>query len=129
MGWDAYATRDGKEIMGTVKCEACGHGDYKIIDPVLRNEFMRASQYVRSECGTVDGFLSDGGLDLNESGQALEQATGMSVWGRSWSVTEVKAAYSKADWSRVQTRVFVRESARAFLMTCYSNGLAVKFSH
>lgn len=107
MGWDAFAEPRG-----------------------ARNELFEnaAAELRKTWSGTVDGLLHDGGLDCSDCGQALENATGRSVYDeRPWPPEFVRELAARAIWPEEHDWASV--SAKTFLDTCAANGLGIRFSY
>lgn len=113
MGWDAYAQGpQGGELK---------HADLK--------EFEKAAKLVRDVCGTVDGLLDEGGLDVSNCAYALEGATCQSAWNEhGWSAEAVKDYWAKSDW-HISAEPWAACSARMFLKVCAERGLSIQFSY
>lgn len=125
MGWDAFATRDGK----TLKVDWVAFSS-KLIDPELRDAFTTAAHTVQESAGTCDGYLRLGGLDISTCGEMLEKATSRDVYGDDWPPEEVEELYVNANWGFDidEEDRWALESAKAFLKVCAENHLGVTFS-
>jgi len=95
------------------------------------NAFAFAHREVTFKAGRVDGFLINGGLNLESSANMLQQATGMSVYDEdSWNVDQVKELARRANWNFTYSTEDKAGywSARYFLNTCAKLGLGIGFS-
>jgi hypothetical protein len=133
MGWDAFATRNGsglKTVFVRRKGEAVR---LALKDKELRAAFEGASKHVIANAGSVDCFLSTGGLDTSRCGKVLERVTGFNIYdGHGWSSEKVVDAATRVSWdfdSHGESEKWAVESSRAFLEVCAAHGLGVKFSY
>ncbi len=125
MGWDAFATRDGR----TLRIDWVAFSS-KLIDPELRAAFTAAANAVKESAGTCDGYLHIGGLDVSTCGEMLEEATSRDVYGDDWDAEEVFEMVGFVNWNQEineQDR-WALESAKAFLEVCAQYSLGVTFS-
>lgn len=111
MGWDAFAY---------------GPKGGRIRNREIKNDFKKASKWVKRKCSEVDGCLSRGILDVSTCGEMLQAACG-------------KHHYSETPW-HPKTMTFNWEflhrkgeawaywSARKFIEVCQKHNLIVKFS-
>ena len=129
MGWDAYSTKDGKDIEVNWKHWNCGKNEIK--DIKLRKVFTNASDKVKKKTGSADWLLELGGLDCSACGHSLKEATGMSCWGDALTPKQVKEYYDNACWENVSDKYdkCLVESAKAFLEVCAKEGLGIRFSY
>lgn len=125
MGWDAYATKDGKGL------ELYLGAFNRIKDDDLRVIFYDAQVNVKLKADVVDGFLRTGGLDCSDCANALEQATGMNCYGEDLLSSDVKVYHLLARWENVDESVpkWAKESAKEFLRVCAENDLGIRFSY
>lgn len=77
-----------------------------------------------------------GALDCSSCGEALAEATGMSVYpggdpvnGVDWSPEMVTQLDKDAAWNDVRGELWAVLSAAAFLRTCATLGLGIRFSY
>ena len=126
MGWDAHATYLNKKHIGLIANKKL---HYTISNPKLRVAFKNASRKVKKKTGTVDGFLSIGGLDCSVCAMILESTMGMNCWGSGYSPTETKDFYNCAWWENVdEQKQWAVESVKAFLGVCVRHGLGITFT-
>lgn len=134
MGWDAYATRDGKPL----EMARVGFGSLPA-DPQLCAAFLSACDEVkrRSVSGTNLGTAILGGpfqaMFERGTGQRFDEvasATGLLAW----TPEKVRAVQSASDWAFDIDRDTQSDepweywTARLFLETCAANGLGVLFT-
>lgn len=112
MGWDAFSDPFTARMRDA---------DF---DPLWKE----TAQRVRDEHGWVDGLLRFGGLDLTQSGVALAQATGESMYSERWSADQVITLAVSANWDFEFAEPHCKASARAFLERCVELGRGVRFS-
>jgi len=113
MGWDAWATKK-KQIPKAVWAAASNLA--KTLD-------AKADK-------TVDGLLSEGGLDCSNCAYAL----GLAVHGHAdacwsstpWSAEEVQEFAQRATWPEVLD--WANASAKVFLETCAQHNSGIRFS-
>jgi len=127
MGWDAFATKDGKML----KCDYSKEAEWAgmIVNPILRDAFGKANDKGMKIAGSVDGLLRDGGLDCSDCAYALRDATGMDCWSEDNLTPEVvKYYWEEAGWPPRDEWNWAVASAYYFLKTCAKNGLGIYFS-
>lgn len=128
MGWDAYATTKQGERLNT---ENCSKG-IRIKNKRIRSAFKIADEKCVKEHGSVDGFLSSGGLDVSICAKMLEKATGQSAWSEDgWDYLQVKIIAILANWNfkYEKQNAWAYASAKIFLETCAELGLGITFSY
>lgn len=132
MGWDAFATLPNGHDLPRTPVE----GDWLPKDDALRTAFRRAGATVMDCCGTVDGGLKHGMLDVSTCGQALEWYTGVDAWPDDitpLTPEQVQTLARNAQWPDVlalpRDQQWPIASARAFLDTCAEHGLGIRFSY
>jgi hypothetical protein len=111
MGWDAHSSvKKKKEAL---------------------KDFKEAAEWVKAKCGSVDGFLSGGSLDISNSGNMLAEATRESVYDKyGWEEKKVKGLYESAYWDfhYEEEDATYYWSARKFLEVCAKHNLRIDFS-
>lgn len=118
MGWDAFATKNGKDLR-------VNWSKNTLKDPELDRLFKNAHNYVKRKVGVVDGLLRIGGLDCSIYGLAIQDAVGETVWTEEpWDNQKVKELLKHAEWDGLEGGV----CARRFLETCAKAGLGIRFS-
>lgn len=96
--------------------------------------FKDISKEVKDLTGCVDGLLQDGGLDISDSGEALEKITGNYVWSEyGYSKAEVQLFWSRNKhlWepeNRINQDDYYYWSALGFLKACAELNLSISFS-
>ena len=118
MGWDAYATREGRGLdPGT--------------DAAALRAFHRASAEVARDTGCVDAQLEDGRLDCQACRVQIELATREMAGNIAWSADQlrerVKAATWPEGWELEEGDEWAAASARRFLEICAEFGLGAQF--
>ena len=124
MGWDAYS-----EPFNTVwgfednlpNGTKTGDREWDEVVDKLFKEGVRP----------IDGLLRHGGLDVSICGHMLELATHTSVYEPIyWSPEKVQELARTANWNFpiMDTEIWARESARAFLEHCAKLGRGIRFS-
>ena len=128
MGWDGYATKDGKVI--DVNWGNFRDDKPQIKDEGLRGKFIKAAKGVVEIADGVDWLLGLGGLDCSDCAYALQDATGMNCWGNDITAEKVKEFYDNANWENVRDGLSKElvASAKAFLEVCAREGLGMSFS-
>ena len=129
MGWDGWATRDGKRL--PIDWHPRSELKPEILDAELAKAFKAARNWVKRTAGSVDGWLFLGGLDCSLCAEMLEKATGIDAWGESLTPDEVKRIYEEADWSFVYPIEdgWAYHSAKQFLEVCATYALGIGFSY
>ena len=91
MGWDAYATKDGK-CLDLTHDDVSGH--ISLSNASYKLAFEDAAKSVVNTTGAVDGYLMLGALDCTVCGMVLSDISGYSVHGGDWTPGMVKSAYN-----------------------------------
>lgn len=150
MGWDAWATKDGKQLK--INWDFQGFKSNHLKDFSLNQKFKKAAKTVKEKTGGFDGCLDVGGLDCSDCAKVLEKATGMDCWFEDdLTPKQVKKYYKNADWGKAITHrefleyasteiynavlgeniksdsVIFFESAKEFLRVCAENNLGIHF--
>ena len=131
MGWDAFATKGGKDLE---RDWHLGENDAKrpeILDKGLARAFRKAAKMATEKAGLHDWLLPIGGLDCSGAAEMLERV-GIDAWGNNLSAAEVGAINEAADWGFLfhvnEGELGYYWSARMFLETCAKNNLGIRFS-
>lgn len=122
MGWDAHSV---------VKLALSKNLKARIVNKHLRKVFEDIAEEVKTMCGTVDGHLHLGGLDVSRCGEMLSYATGQSVYDeRGWPADFVRNLNERANWEFPidENDGWAYWSAKKFLETCAKEGLSITFS-
>lgn len=130
MGWDAYATKNGKHIKTKINWSKDSF-EYFIENPTIREQFELARRLVLDKTTSVDGLLEKGGLDCSACARVIESATNESAYSEDgWSEEKTKRLFVKARWEFIaeEDRDWAYWSAYFFLRTCVENGYGVSFS-
>ena len=132
MGWDAYATKDGKILELSQMGDEPGDG-LILTDTDLRLAFTDIADKIAKACGTVDGYLRLGGLDCSPCGVAIDKYGGVDPWSETrTSLTPENVAVIVRDWKAPhgpgQYYNWAVMSAYYFMKTCADHGLGVHFS-
>ena len=101
-----------------------------LIDPVLDQLFLCASNTVLRDTGNVDKGLRSGQLLSSNSLRMLDRATESDCYEiERWGVDKVKEMSERANWDfRYLTEfTWAYLSAKSFLNICGSSGLSCKF--
>jgi hypothetical protein len=131
MGWDAYATKQGKRLAH--KWEQVGDGPATTLvlaDDEQRAIFAAARARVLEQSPVIDGFLETGGLDVSTCAKMLEEATDESAYSDDgWSAEGVKLLAASANWEFEvdDDERWAYWSARVFLETCAAHGFGIVF--
>ena len=129
MGWSATASP-------ITRLYQWRHGRDGIAEPEIEAAFVRASEEVIAQAGTVDGMLCRGGLHFRGAGDFLAKATGESVYpndDEGWSpmlVLVLAETVGEHEWPEPDKAedLWLLLSARKFLEACAALGLGIKFS-
>ena len=118
MGWDAYATREGRGLDRVTDAEALG-------------AFRAAAAEVAARAGAVDCQLEGGRLDTWLCRVYIERATGHLAGNVGWRAEElrerVRAAAWPEEWEVGEGEEWAALSARRFLEVCARYGLGAQF--
>lgn len=121
MGWDVDAIYDDHR-RGYVNTED---------DAVAANAFRSAAERAIQICGSVDGFLENGGLDVSSCVHVLASLAGEQSKVAIWTSGQVKQHWESIQWPDVSqlsdSERWPVVSAREFLRVCAENGYGVRF--
>lgn len=132
MGWDAYALRNGQQLVW-VETE---HGR-ELSDPRLRQAFEARGVKVQRLCGRSAFTL---GMLHGPFEEMFERGVGVYFDPETfrdgeviWSPERVQQAQAEADWAfprlgEDEDEEWLYWTARTFLETCATEGLGIRFS-
>ena len=126
MGWDAYATKDGKILELSQMGDEPGVG-LILTDTDLRLAFWEAMKVVADCMDNVDGMLKIGALNCQVCAQAIDKHGGFDPWSRN-GLTPEQVKVVVRDWKHPRLNNWATLSAYMFLRTCADHGLGVHFS-
>lgn len=126
MGWDAFSEPFTPGTWGLSKDDPNAEG----VKPGDRAWDSCVAELRATGVDAIDGLLYHGGLDCSICGRMLQKATGLSMYGDSWTPEVVHNFAEIADWSFTvdPDEEWAKASARAFLNHCAKLGKGIRFS-